>query len=110
MQAFDLFVSTYEAKYPKGAVKLEKDRDELLAFYDFPATHWQSLRTRNRLNRRGGHPIRDHPASDEAVKGLPDPPEHAPDDVQVGSVRGTELAKTTRLQNAGESDHQCSVP
>jgi transposase-like protein len=45
--AFDSFIAMYEAKYPKAAACLEKDRDELLAFYDFPAQHWQSLRTTN---------------------------------------------------------------
>ncbi len=35
------------AKYPKAALCLKKDRDELLAFYDFPAEHWQHLRTTN---------------------------------------------------------------
>jgi len=46
-QAFDLFVETYEAKYPKATACLTKDRDELLAFYDFPAEHWKHLRTTN---------------------------------------------------------------
>jgi len=46
-KAFDLFVKTYEAKYPKAAACLVKDRDELLAFYDFPAEHWKHLRTTN---------------------------------------------------------------
>lgn len=45
--AFDLFVETYEAKYPKATRCLEKDRRELLAFYDFPAEHWIHLRTTN---------------------------------------------------------------
>jgi transposase-like protein len=45
--AFDSFLKAYEAKYPKATACLEKDRDELLAFYDFPAQHWQSLRTTN---------------------------------------------------------------
>jgi transposase-like protein len=44
-QAFDLFIETYRAKYPKAAECLEKDREELLAFYDFPAEHWVHLRT-----------------------------------------------------------------
>ena len=45
--AFDAFVQTYGAKYPKAVACLEKDRDELLAFYDFPAEHWVHLRTTN---------------------------------------------------------------
>ena len=35
-QAFDHFVEKYEAKYDKAVACLTKDRDELLAFYDFP--------------------------------------------------------------------------
>lgn len=46
-QAFDLFLTTYGAKYPKACECLEKDRKELLTFYDFPAEHWKHLRTTN---------------------------------------------------------------
>lgn len=45
--AFDAFLETYEAKYPRATACLTKDRDELLAFYDFPAEHWRHLRTSN---------------------------------------------------------------
>jgi len=45
--AYNRFVATYTAKYPKAAEKITKDRDELLAFYDFPAEHWQHVRTTN---------------------------------------------------------------
>jgi putative transposase len=45
--AFDAFVENYQAKYPKAAQCLIKDRAELLAFYDFPAEHWSHLRTTN---------------------------------------------------------------
>lgn len=45
--AFDQFVTTYSAKYPKAADCLQKDRHALLAFYDFPAEHWVHLRTTN---------------------------------------------------------------
>ena len=46
-RAYAAFVETYEAKYPKAAECLAKDRDALLAFYDFPAVHWTHLRTTN---------------------------------------------------------------
>jgi putative transposase len=46
-KAFDLFVETYQAKYPKAAECLTKDRSVLLTFYDFPAEHWIHLRTTN---------------------------------------------------------------
>ena len=47
--AFERFVATYAHKYPKAAEKLIKDREALLAFYDFPAEHWQHLRTTNAI-------------------------------------------------------------
>ena len=46
-KAFELFLGSYEAKYPKATECLAKDRDELLAFYDFPAEHWVHIRTTN---------------------------------------------------------------
>ena len=44
---FDDFIEIYEAKYPKAAKCLKKDRDVLLTFYDFPAEHWRHIRTTN---------------------------------------------------------------
>ena len=46
-KAFDRFVTTYEAKYPKAAECLVKDRGVLLTFYDFPAEHWVHIRSTN---------------------------------------------------------------
>lgn len=46
-RALNQFLRTYEDKYPKAAACLEQDRDSLLTFYDFPAAHWQSIRTTN---------------------------------------------------------------
>jgi transposase-like protein len=46
-QAFDHFLLSYEAKYPKATECLAKDREHLLTFYDFPAEHWQHIRTTN---------------------------------------------------------------
>jgi putative transposase len=45
--AFDAFVETWSPKYEKAVECLTKDRDALLAFYDFPAKHWKHLRTSN---------------------------------------------------------------
>jgi len=45
--AFDAFADIYRAKYDKAVKCLTKDRDVLLAFYDFPAEHWKHLRTTN---------------------------------------------------------------
>lgn len=46
-KAFDYFVEAYQAKYPKATQCLEKDREDLLTFYDFPAEHWIHIRTTN---------------------------------------------------------------
>ena len=45
--AFDAFVESHTVKYDKAAQCLAKDREALLAFYDFPAEHWKHLRTTN---------------------------------------------------------------
>lgn len=47
LKAFDRFVANFGAKYPKAVEKLTQDKDSLLSFYDFPAEHWQHLRTTN---------------------------------------------------------------
>jgi len=53
-KAFDLFMKTYEPKYPKATLCLQKDHDELMAFFDFPAQHWQSIRTSNPIESTFG--------------------------------------------------------
>ena len=45
--ALDVFAEKYRAKYGRAVECLAKDRDALLAFYDFPAEHWDHLRTTN---------------------------------------------------------------
>lgn len=46
-KAFDRALSRFQDKYPKAMDCLAKDREELLAFYDYPAAHWIHLRTTN---------------------------------------------------------------
>ncbi|MBP8220776.1 IS256 family transposase [Aeromonas caviae] len=46
-KAFDRALVRFESKYPGAMERLRKDREELLAFYDFPAEHWTHIRTTN---------------------------------------------------------------
>jgi transposase-like protein len=45
--AIDVFADKYSAMYDKAVACLTKDRQALLAFFDFPAEHWDHLRTSN---------------------------------------------------------------
>jgi transposase-like protein len=47
LKAYDRFCKEHRAKYPKAVECLEKDKDALFAFYDFPAEHWAHLRSTN---------------------------------------------------------------
>lgn len=46
-RAFDHFIKSFEDKYPKAAHTLLKDREQLMAFYSFPAAHWKHIRSTN---------------------------------------------------------------
>ncbi|MGM0632161.1 MAG: IS256 family transposase [Pseudomonadota bacterium] len=46
-KAFDRALERFQDKYPKAMDCLARDREELLAFYDYPAAHWIHLRTTN---------------------------------------------------------------
>ena len=46
-KAFASCVKRFEDKYPAAMKCLEKDKEAMLAFYDFPAVHWQHIRTSN---------------------------------------------------------------
>jgi putative transposase len=47
LKAFDAFLEKYRSKYEGACACLEKDRDVLMSFYDFPAEQWKHLRTTN---------------------------------------------------------------
>ena len=47
LNSYECFLATYEAKYPNACKCLEKDKEQLFTFYDFPAMHWQHIRTSN---------------------------------------------------------------
>jgi transposase-like protein len=45
--AMTTFAEKYAPKYAKAVECLTKDRDQMLTFFDFPADHWDHLRTSN---------------------------------------------------------------
>ncbi len=52
--SMDKFMASFSAKYPKAVECLSRDREALLAFYDFPAEHWASIRTSNPIESMFG--------------------------------------------------------
>jgi transposase-like protein len=46
-KAYDEFLTLYAAKYPRACACLSQDKEDLFAFYDFPAEHWMHIRTTN---------------------------------------------------------------
>jgi len=47
LKAYNSFLKIYKDKYPKACICLEKDKERLFTFYDFPAVHWQHIRSTN---------------------------------------------------------------
>lgn len=47
LKAYDEFLTHYSAKYSGATRCLEKDKEQMFKFYDFPAEHWQHIRTTN---------------------------------------------------------------
>lgn len=47
LAAYEHFVNSWQEKYPKAVDCLRQDKEELFAFYDFPAAHWVHIRTTN---------------------------------------------------------------
>ena len=45
--AFDVFIEEFDVKYFKAVESLRSHRQELMSFYDFPAEHWQHIRSTN---------------------------------------------------------------
>jgi transposase-like protein len=46
-KAFDEFIKEFDLKYPKAVDSLRDHREQLLSFYEFPADHWQTIRSTN---------------------------------------------------------------
>ena len=99
-RAFDDWIERYEDKYPKATACLARDREQLLAFYDFPAVALDAP-AHDQRDRVG---VRHHPPSELADEGLRHPPHDALDDLQDGQECGDVLAAATRLPSARQGD------
>ena len=85
-RAFDQWLERYHDKYPKATACLARDRDELLAFYDFLPRHALDTPSNYQGHRIG---LRHDPPSKLASQGLRHPKDHALDDVnRPGDPRG----------------------
>ena len=69
--AMDTFSAKYGAKYEKAVTCLTKDQEALLTFYDFPADHWDHLRTTGAppVRQPDRERLRHRPAPDRANQG-----------------------------------------
>ena len=47
LDAYQRALVRFKGKYPGAMERLRRDKEELLAFYDFPAEHWLHIRTTN---------------------------------------------------------------
>jgi putative transposase len=63
--ALERFRTEFDAKYPKAVAKLDKDWEQLTAFYSFPAEHWRHLRTTNPIESK----LRDRQAAHQGHQG-----------------------------------------
>ena len=90
--AFDAFIETCAVKYHKAAACLVKDRETMLAFYDFPAEHWKHLRTTNPIEstfatvRQGDHRHAVLEAIGDDVRGVGDARSDGGDQDRRGAV------------------------
>ena len=104
--AIDVFAEKYGAKYDKAVDCLTKDRETLLAFYDFPAEHWDHLRTSN--------PDREHlchrSAPHGAHEGLPVVEHRQADGLQARHGRREILASIEGTKSVAETARRCQVP
>ena len=105
VKAFDAFVETYQVKYKRATDCLTKDRDALLAFYDFPAEHWKHLRTTNPIESTFAT-VRHRTIP---VKRLSVEQDRARHGLQTGRGRPEELAPDRWPQPVAKTNSRCEV-
>ncbi len=103
--AFDAFIESYTLKFEKAADCLAKDRDVLLAFYDFPAEHWKHLRTTNPIESTFAT-VRHRTVR---AKGLPLEQDRARHGLQARRGRAAIMAPSRWSRPVAKTDPGCEV-
>lgn len=104
--AIDVFAEKYRAKYGRAVECLAKDRDALLAFYDFPAEHWDHLRTTDPIESVFAT-VRHRTVR---TKGALSPTTAKADGVQAGDRRIQDLAAAQGHKSVAEDHRRCQFP
>ena len=102
--AIAVFADKYGAKYPKAVECLTKDREALLAFFDFPAEHWDHLRTANPIESVFAT-VRHRTVR---TKGALSHKDGAPDGLQAGHGRREDLAAAEGRKPVAHGDRRAS--
>ena len=102
--AIDVFAEKYRAKYGRAVECLAKDRDALLAFFDFPAEHWDHLRTTNPIESVFATVRHRTVRTKEPVVN-----DRQADGVQAGYRRIKNLAAAQRHKSVAEGDRRCQI-
>jgi hypothetical protein len=102
--AIEVFAEKYRAKYGRAVECLAKDRDALLAFYDFPAEHWDPLPHHQPYRKR----VRDRAAQNGADERIVVVNDRQADGVQAGRRRIKNLAAAQRHKSVAPSSSQVS--
>ncbi len=103
--AFDAFVENYQMKYEKAAECLNKDRDALLTFYDFPAEHWKPSADHEPHRKHVRHGAAPH----GPFEGLRVEPHRARHGLQARRSCTEELATPRRQKPLAKTDSRCEI-
>ena len=104
--AIDVFADKYGAKYDKAVACLTKDREALLAFFDFPAEHWDHL-TYIKSDRER---VRDGASSNRADEGSPVGEDRQAHGVQTGQCRCKNMATIEGRKSVAQSRPRRQIP
>ena len=102
--AFDAFVESYALKYEKAPDCLAKDRDVVLAFYDFPAEH-ETL-AHDQPDREH---VRHRPPPHDPYERLPVEQDRARRGLQAGRGRAAVVAPPRRSRSVAKTDPGCKI-